>query len=446
MLKNTNNYIKTLIVITSLAFAGGVFAQVSNPVSDLTLTQQQLSGTLTGGLAGYDINLVLVGVNEANNTPYQTLFSFVSGQQAASNFSFNIPDNNTVLSNGLRVVTQNDSYLFNQINITVTDTATSVESGVLQSFNIVNILQGDIDSGISVDFPGWENLPAEEAFAQIPNSGGKYYPIVKSNRTVNGSISTTRSPANATLYLMIEDRNSTSFDNVKLLHTIDSNGSANFNIDFPGSYYTSGTLPVSAQLDPGGSYAVFLSDLYIPNTAPGDVYYNVVDVGSSDSTYEVLPQVPGGTVSNDPTDPVDPNNPSSDNNGNTIDPNSGNGNVTPIYTQQQLDIISGGIAPDCGYQLSDGGRICGFADVIVLIQRVIEYIFILVVPITAIVFVYAGYLYLTSGGSAQKREAAKNAMIKVLIGIVVVMSAWLLVTLVVRTLGASEETTQFLDI
>lgn len=120
--------------------------------------------------------------------------------------------------------------------------------------------------------------------------------------------------------------------------------------------------------------------------------------------------------------------------------------LIPILSTAQQQIIDTGIAPNCGYNLGDGGRICGFSDLITLVQRAIEYIFILVIPITAIVFAYAGYLYLTSGGNSGKREKAKLAMINVVIGVVVIMSAWLVVTLIVRSLGATDATTQFLDL
>lgn len=126
---------------------------------------------------------------------------------------------------------------------------------------------------------------------------------------------------------------------------------------------------------------------------------------------------------------------------------------TPLFSVVQQKIIKTGIAPNCGYNLGQnadgtpgGGRICGFGDLITLVQNIIEYIFILVIPITAIVFAYAGYLYLTSGGNSGKREKAKLAMINVVIGVIVIMSAWLIVTLIVNSLGASDATKQFLDL
>ncbi|MCA9351997.1 hypothetical protein KC866_01205 [Patescibacteria group bacterium] len=102
------------------------------------------------------------------------------------------------------------------------------------------------------------------------------------------------------------------------------------------------------------------------------------------------------------------------------------------------DVLENGIVPnDCGYNLGrkGNGRICGFADIIDLIGRIIEYIFILVIPIAALVFAYAGFLYLTSGGDTGKRQAAKRAMTNVIVGIIIVMAAWLVVRTIVVSIG-----------
>lgn len=123
--------------------------------------------------------------------------------------------------------------------------------------------------------------------------------------------------------------------------------------------------------------------------------------------------------------------------------------LSSSYTKKQQDIIDSGIVPtDCGYDVGPegNGHICGFADIIRLIQNIIEYIFILILPIAAIVFAYAGFLLLTSGGSPEKRKSAKNAMVKVITGIIIILLAWLLVKTVLVGLGASAGFTMFLDL
>lgn len=133
--------------------------------------------------------------------------------------------------------------------------------------------------------------------------------------------------------------------------------------------------------------------------------------------------------------------------GNTNNNNSGNGG-TDFLNNTQTNIIANGIVTtDCGYNLgkkgAEKGKICGFNEAITLIQRVIEYIFILVLPIMAIVFAYAGYLYLTSGGNSTKKDAAKNAMTSAIIGVVIIMAAWLIVKTIVVSIGVDTNASWF---
>lgn len=129
--------------------------------------------------------------------------------------------------------------------------------------------------------------------------------------------------------------------------------------------------------------------------------------------------------------------------------NNNNSSGLTGYTPRQKEILKSGIVPtDCGYEvgLTGRGRMCNLVDAIQLIQNIIEYIFVLVLPIAAIVFAYAGFLLLSSGGNSSKRDAAKNAMVKLVIGVVIVMLAWLLVKTILVALGASSGFTMYLDI
>lgn len=134
------------------------------------------------------------------------------------------------------------------------------------------------------------------------------------------------------------------------------------------------------------------------------------------------------------------------------------GNSEIELNETQKTILEEGIVPvnNCGYNIFltkeekqagiQKGRICGFNDAITLIQRSIEYIFILVLPIMALVFAYAGYMYMTSGDSSDKRSKAKKAILHALGGVVLILSAWLIVKTIVVSLGASDATTLFLNI
>lgn len=185
-------------------------------------------------------------------------------------------------------------------------------------------------------------------------------------------------------------------------------------------------------------------------TEPGDYQY-----------YFTLDSINGSAISRviDLTTPIP--SPSSETSTNTEQENTAQENTQTqqhetstssynTHTDSNYGNLGGGglVGTDCGYHLGPGkkGRICTFSDLMSLIARVIDYIFVLILPIAAIIFAYAGYLYITSGGNAEKRTAAKKAMTYLVVGVVVIMMAWLLVKTLLVSLGVSAGFTLFLDI
>ena len=97
----------------------------------------------------------------------------------------------------------------------------------------------------------------------------------------------------------------------------------------------------------------------------------------------------------------------------------------------------GGLVP-CG-TLQDGKitNPCDFDDILNLINRVVKFIFIdLVIPIAAIMFAYAGFELLTSGGSTEKKSKAKSIFINVAIGLAIAAAAFLIVQTILGIVGA----------
>jgi len=79
---------------------------------------------------------------------------------------------------------------------------------------------------------------------------------------------------------------------------------------------------------------------------------------------------------------------------------------------------------------------CDFNAFMTLINKVIQFIFLyMAVPIAAIMFVYAGFLLVTSGGSTESRTKAKNIFTNALIGLVLAAAAWLIVTSILSILS-----------
>ena len=79
---------------------------------------------------------------------------------------------------------------------------------------------------------------------------------------------------------------------------------------------------------------------------------------------------------------------------------------------------------------------CGFPQLMTLVNNIINFILYgMVIPIAAILFTYAGFEMVTSGGSTEKRGLAKKVFTNVVIGLVISMACWLIVKLLLGILG-----------
>ena len=91
------------------------------------------------------------------------------------------------------------------------------------------------------------------------------------------------------------------------------------------------------------------------------------------------------------------------------------------------DPSSGGLV-QCGRGDNPGASDeCNFDQLLALIQRVMNYIIVMSVPIASIVFAWAGFKYLTAAGNMSQIETAHTMFRKVLVGFIMVLSAWLIV-------------------
>lgn len=90
----------------------------------------------------------------------------------------------------------------------------------------------------------------------------------------------------------------------------------------------------------------------------------------------------------------------------------------------------GGLMPDCP---ATG---CGFDELMTLINNVIKFLlFTIATPLAALIFVYAGIMLLTSGGSSEKMTTAKKILKNVIIGYVIALAAWLIINTILTSLG-----------
>src|SRR3989344_4526482 len=79
---------------------------------------------------------------------------------------------------------------------------------------------------------------------------------------------------------------------------------------------------------------------------------------------------------------------------------------------------------------------CDFNAFMTLIDTVIHFIlFYMAVPIAAIMFFYAGFLMVTSGGSSESKTRAKSIFSNAVFGLVFAAGAWLIIMTILSILG-----------
>ena len=103
--------------------------------------------------------------------------------------------------------------------------------------------------------------------------------------------------------------------------------------------------------------------------------------------------------------------------------------VMPVFS------FAAGLVPECDRSVP-GQCTWGFSEFMKLIDNVIKFIlFKMAIPIAAIMFVYAGFELVTSGGSTEKRGTAKKVFTNAVYGLVLAAGAWLIVKTLLSILG-----------
>lgn len=90
--------------------------------------------------------------------------------------------------------------------------------------------------------------------------------------------------------------------------------------------------------------------------------------------------------------------------------------------------------PDVGIDQIGGGINLGATSPLVVAVRIIQFILSLLGIISVSLFIYAGFLWMTSGGSEEKIATAKKTILNASIGIVIILSAWGIVTFILTKL------------
>lgn len=77
---------------------------------------------------------------------------------------------------------------------------------------------------------------------------------------------------------------------------------------------------------------------------------------------------------------------------------------------------------------------CGFGGVLAIIQNLINFLIAISIIIATLIMVWAGVMYIMSATNPESRSTANKMLMNAVIGIMIILSAWLMVDFVMKTL------------
>ncbi len=102
-----------------------------------------------------------------------------------------------------------------------------------------------------------------------------------------------------------------------------------------------------------------------------------------------------------------------------------------------LLVFADGLVP-CGGVISATGKqepACTYKDFVILINNVIDFLIKdIALPISALLFAWAGFLYLTAAGDEGQVKKAHGVFQNVFFGLILALAGWLIINLIVNVL------------
>lgn len=107
------------------------------------------------------------------------------------------------------------------------------------------------------------------------------------------------------------------------------------------------------------------------------------------------------------------------------------------------EVEMSGLVPVCNTEALPDGTFknpCGFDYFMTMLNYIIDWaVKYLITPIFAILFIYAGFLYMTSSGNATTKNKAKKIIKNSLLGYLLVLCSWLIVDTILKGFGFNGE-------
>ncbi len=82
---------------------------------------------------------------------------------------------------------------------------------------------------------------------------------------------------------------------------------------------------------------------------------------------------------------------------------------------------------------------CTVNDVFRLINNIIAFFFkVLLIPIFIALIMYVGFKYITAQGKPGQHAMLKNLVVHVVLGLILILSAWIIVRIILTTVGYTD--------
>ncbi len=87
----------------------------------------------------------------------------------------------------------------------------------------------------------------------------------------------------------------------------------------------------------------------------------------------------------------------------------------------------GAIAPDCDPTAATSSGGCGGSQLIQLGVNIVQFLIDISILIAVVLFLWGGFLFLTSGGSEKQITSGRKTITNAVIGIVIVLGSWIII-------------------
>lgn len=93
--------------------------------------------------------------------------------------------------------------------------------------------------------------------------------------------------------------------------------------------------------------------------------------------------------------------------------------------------------PEGNFRTCDGPS-CDYCDLVEMIEKIIRWLVLVLSTIGVLLFVYAGFMLSSSQGDVGKRKKAKDMILSVVIGLIILLSSWMIIDVIMKAFVGGE--------